>query len=663
MPHRAFGTRFRHTRRALHRAWPLVALLGLAALGLAPALGAGYWAEDIYYSAMIPANPILHDSTWLAETSDQVRHSLLVGRFYPITPVITAAAFALFRSVVAYKAYIVGMTLVDVVLFYALVRRLTGRKGFALLAGMMAVGLFQFRLSVDPILGYYGQIQWVIAAFLLSLIWLRRHLAGGRPAWLGASAGAYLLCTLAYEMTYTLAAIPLFLILRARPGRRAGLAMAAPFVASAGFSAGMTILVRRLHPSDNYVHTTDLDPVRALGSFLCQVSAGLPLSYYLADPLRLFGRGRGLAAWVDWLLQPGVIAVAGLGLAVTFRTLRKARRAATDLGPVDDRTLVGLGLLLATCPAVLTAISPYHRSYLGPGVGWIGVMVQYYGVALLLALGAWRAARAGWGGGPFARRKCLAVALGLAAVLGITHRSNVEVVAALNAPPGSPRFRQMAGDHGASWHLHRMNLVAALRAGVMHDVPSGSRVQIAHAYPFWHDALYGQFFYTKQTGKRIETLPAQLPTSLPAVAPLFRVRDAVRDRKTGLVVVTPVPGWPAPATAAGPPAVGRVFVRHPAFRGERTPPRAMLLVGQAVPPPGAGPGDPPAPKVLQLGRDLPPLRVGPGWAMYAVDAPALGVDPDSLRLVDDPIQVASWLAPGDRAEATADLGAGSGLRR
>ena len=665
MPHRAFGSRSRHARRVLHRAWPLVALLGLAAVALAPALGAGYWAEDIYYSAMIPANPILHDSTWPAETLDQIQHSMRVGRFYPITPLITAVAFILFRNVVAYKAYIVAVTLLDVALFYALVRRLTGRKGFALLAGVVLVGLFQFRLTVEPILGYYGQIQWVTAAFLLALIWLRRSLDGGRGAWLALSAGAYFLCTLTYEMTYTLAAIPAFLIYRARPGWRAGLAMAAPFVAGAGFSSGMTVLIRRLHPSDNYVHNTDLNPVRALGSFACQVSAGFPLSYYLADPLRLFGRGRDLASWADWLLQPGVIAVGGIGLVVTFRTLRKARRSTADLGPVDDGTLVGLGLLLATCPAILTAISPFHRNYLSPGVGWIGVMVQYQGVALLLALGAWRAIQARWLGGPFARRKCLAVAIVLAGVLGITQRANVEVVAALNAPPGSPRYRQFAGDHGAAWHLHRMNLIAALQAGVMRDVPRGSRVQIAHPYPLWHDAVYGQFFYTKQTGKRIETLPSLLTTRLPAEAPVFRVRDVLRDRRTGFVVVTPVSGRPSATFPAGDPTTGRVFVRHPAFRGERTPPRTMLLVGQAAP--GSGPGGSPAipatSKVCRLGRDLPAIHVGRGWALYSLDPRALGVDPDSLRLVDDPIQVAAWLAPGDRAEVATEADPDRPLRR
>ncbi len=643
MPHRAIGFWFRSTRRILNRLWPLVALLCLAAFCLSPALGTGYWAEDIYYSAMVPANPILKDTTWFADTLDSIRHSMLVGRFYPITPIITAVAFIVFRNVVFYKAYIIGVTLLDVALFHLLARRLTGQRGFAALATALVVSLFQFRLTVDPILAYYGQIQWVTAAFLGSLIALRRYLEGGKPAWLTLSAFGYLFCTLSYEMTYTLVAIPVFLIFQARPGWRQGEAMARPFVLSAVCCAGMTVLIRWLHPTDNYVHQTDYNPFAALGSLAHQVSAGLPLSYYLGDPLSLFAKGRDLEAWVDWLLQPGVILVFVATVGLTFRSLQKARRASTDaVGPVSDATLVGLGILLAVCPAILTAISPYHRNYLSFGVGWIGVMVQYYGVALVLAIAIWRLVGARPGGGPFAFWKCLLASASVASILAVTYRANIEVATAMNAPPGTERYRQFVGNHGASWHLQRMNLEAALNSGVMSEVPSGSRVQLVNLYPYWHDSLYGQFFYTKQTRKRIETLPTQIPTRLLPNAPLFRVRDSVRNRDIGLVVVTPSLFSPFGLTLTPPPPdAGRVFVRHPAFRSHQAEMPTMLLVGQSLS--GAPGNQPPARRPFRLGQDLTTIRTGPGWALFALDAPELQVDPDSLLLVDDPIQVASWM--------------------
>jgi len=99
MFHQALGSWFRQTRHALIRGWPPAALLSQTAYCLSPSVGTGYWAEDIYYSAMIPSGPILHGTTWLAETIEAVKYSIIVGRFYPITPVITALAFVLFQNV------------------------------------------------------------------------------------------------------------------------------------------------------------------------------------------------------------------------------------------------------------------------------------------------------------------------------------------------------------------------------------------------------------------------------------------------------------------------------------------------------------------------------------------------------------------------------------
>ncbi len=643
MSHRAIGSWARRTRRALIRGWPLVALLGLTAFCLSPALGTGYWAEDIYYSAMIPAGPILNDSSWFAETIRAVKHSMLVGRFYPITPMIAALAFIVFQDVAAYKAYIIGVTLLDVAIFAALIRRLTGRRGFAIFAAATTVALFQFRLSVDPILAYYAQIQWVIAAFFLSLICLSRYLEDRRPIDLKLSALAYLFCNLSYEMTYTLVLIPLFLIARSRPGWRGVWVTGRPFVASVVFCGGMTALMRWLHPSGNYVHKTEFDPGLMLGSIANQVSAGLPLSYYFGDPLGLFSKGRDLRGWLDWLLQPGVVLVFLGSTALNFRTLRKPGRASGEaFRPVGGPTLVGLGIALATLPAILTAISPHHRAYLSFGVGWIGVMVQYHGVGLLVSLALWQGVASSLAGGSFARWKCLAASALVGGLLGLTFRANIEVATAFNAPPGSDRYRQFAGDHGASWHLHRTNLVAALDSGVMDDVPSGSRVELANAYPYWHDSLYGQFFYAKQTGKRIETFPSQIPTRLPPDAPIFRVRDAVRNSRIGMVLVTASTSAPfgiAPNPERSAP--GRVFVRHPGLQPDPDKLPTLLLVGQ----PGLVPERKATTQgqVFRLGRDLPTLQLGQGWGLFALDPSKYPRDPDSLRLVDDPIQVASWL--------------------
>ena len=623
-PHRA--------RRSLTRAWPLLALLALTALCLSPAIGTGYWAEDVYYSAMIPSSPILNHSSWSAETMFQIKHSIMVGRFYPITPIITALAFILFQQVAVYKTYIIAITLLDVALFHALIRRMSGRKGFAVFATACTVVLFQFRLTVDPMLGYYAQIQWVTAAFFVSLICLHRALLERSTKFLILSVLAYFICTLMYEMTYALVIIPLFLIARSRPDRRRCVGLAVPFFASAGFSAGMTMLVRRNFPSDNYVHHTDFSLSGVCHSLAYQLSAGLPLSYYTADPLRLFSKGRDLSHWFDWVMQPNVILVAVVALAWFYQVLRRSRRhSAEGMEVTGEGTLVGLGFGLAIAPALLISISPFHRSYISLGVGWIGVMVQYYGVGLLIALGSRRLLARRFCGGSFGRWKSLTVATILSLILAVTFRANIEVATAINAPPGSDRHRQIAANHGSAWHWHRVNMIAAIDAGVLGQVPAGSRVVLANQYPYWHDSLYGQFFYTKQTGKRIETLPFVFPSQLAADAPTFRVRDMIRNHKVGLVVVTPV-GNPQDRADSG-----RIFVKHPSIQPNASELPRMLLVNRA---PGGEAAN--SAQVFRIGKDLPTLRLGSGWGLFALNS-TQAVDADRLKLVDDPVQMASWM--------------------
>ncbi len=70
-----------------------------------------------------------------------------------------------------------------------------------------------------------------------------------------------------------------------------------------------------------------------------------------------------------------------------------------------------LGLDPAHSPTLVTAISPYHRAKLSPGVGWIAVLIEYYGVGLILSSVLWNAVNALVGGGSRAAWKCLAASM------------------------------------------------------------------------------------------------------------------------------------------------------------------------------------------------------------------------------------------------------------
>ena len=190
--------------------------------------------------------------------------------------------------------------------------------------------------------------------------------------------------------------------------------------------------------------------------------------------------------------------------------------------PFGGPWLLAIGLMMAILPAIPTAASPYHQGYLTFGVGWIGVMIQYYGMALILAVSIRMASASAILGGPFARWKCLVASGLVAALLGLTYRTNQDVAAKINATPGSEDHRLIAGLHGASWHSYRLNVEAALRSGLMDEVPGRAVLQMVNVYPYWHDATFGKYFYATQTGKVIETMPTADPSSGARLTPLVQ---------------------------------------------------------------------------------------------------------------------------------------------
>jgi hypothetical protein len=635
------------------RDWRTYGPLVLAAVFLSPALRTGYWAEDVILS-LVPGELKVTGMSLGEKLLERQEKYLQLGRFFPVTPVLQVLAFALTRDVVAYKAYLVAGVLLDLMLFQVWIRRLSGDADFACLATCLTIGLFQFRVYMDPILAYYGQMQLMIAAVFVSLLALQHFLEGRRGAWLLAAAGAYLTAALTYEITYLFVPIYLLVIHSVGSGRRRWLS-ALPFVGIACVCVLMTIVVRRLFPNEvHYIHHISYDPRKFLVALVRQLSAGLPLSYFLSDLLGthwysvpgIFPAVRRPLHLVAWAARPGTFAVALTALTLGLACLRPGRRAgAVDPAPRGRlATVVGVGLMLAVLPAPMVCVSEFHRRSFSLGVGWIPVLLQYYGVALVLTAGLWRWLTRPRRGGAIARWEGVAAALALAALTGLTSRINREVAVWFNAPPGTREDSTIARDHCSAWHFHRLNLEAALHAGLMDEVPATARVQLAHDYRFWHgrNAAMSRYFYAMHTSKAFAEVSPQVRAPAASGTPVYRVRDVITGRTGGYVVLSPVgsdrPGQTSAADARG----VRVFVRHPRLWDSRTS-APFLLVGSALGPSGAGPA---RPTPLLLGRELGLIRSGRDWAIFEVHPSIAQVEPDSLTLITAPRQVAAFLRAG-----------------
>ena len=198
-------------------------------------LKTGYWSEDASHSVGVVGRLALKQSdTLLGETLENAWGAGEMGRFFPLTPALITVVFYLIRDVVLYKAYLIAVTVLDVMAFYLLVRKLCGNRDFACFAGCISIALLQFHVFVDPLLAYYGQIQLVTACLFFSLLALQLYLEGRGWGWLITSAAAYLLCTLAYEASYPMFFLHLLLIGRVRKGWWERLNPALPFLVIVG---------------------------------------------------------------------------------------------------------------------------------------------------------------------------------------------------------------------------------------------------------------------------------------------------------------------------------------------------------------------------------------------------------------------------------------------
>ena len=204
-------------------------LLVLAALALAPALRTGYLSDDSYTSLLrgqirVENISIVDKCLW------NIKQTMLEGRFFPLAMLHFYVVHYSAPGVIAYKMFEIAGVLLDLALFFVLVRKLSGEDGFALLATSLTISLFQLRAFFDPILAMHGLLQTVVAGMLLSLLALQLFLEGRGRAWLFLGAATYLTCALTYEICYLLVLLHIVVIWRARLDWRSRLEAARPFL-------------------------------------------------------------------------------------------------------------------------------------------------------------------------------------------------------------------------------------------------------------------------------------------------------------------------------------------------------------------------------------------------------------------------------------------------
>src|SRR5665213_3614756 len=322
----------------LRRPVLLGALTAIVALFIVtPVASSSFLGDDLFNSNMngyLSANHLtLLQMSWVSTSAFLVSTS----RFLPASPLEGFGVFTVFHDLAAYKAFQVGMLLLDLVLF----------------------GLFLLALMLG---------SWILfAAFLRG--------AGARA--LVAAFLLYLLGVLTYETCYPLSVVHVLIAvhLRGRQGWRASL----PFLALSGIALAGLLVGRVVFPQHGTAaYALHLDPRAYLPTVINQLSASIPLSY-LGFHQQLFASQDAFWMTTPWWLLLALVAAAA---PAAFIALRSAA--------VPPRTLAvpaAIGAIIWVVPALLLAAIPRYQREVQPGYGYIWMVIEGFGAALVMGCG------------------------------------------------------------------------------------------------------------------------------------------------------------------------------------------------------------------------------------------------------------------------------------
>ena len=313
----------------------------------------------------------------LGQTVDEGRPQFLGG----IQGLLTILVFE--GHPVAYRVYLVLLTVVAAALLYRLVTLFGAPPGVGVLVLTLLGGAIQFRPYHDAMLGYYGVTQWVLILLLGSLIAFLAWLRGGRRRGLMLALGLYVPILLMYESAYTLCAAHLALALLERRGRFA-LRAALPFVAVSAVFVGVAYIARRQATDVAPGYEVSLSIGRAIRAYAVQLFPPLPGSTQLFEPLGGFyplGGAPTKAELLGAIWRGAAVVSVVLWLALWVRR----RGAGAMPSPGVAGRMVAVGAMLWLSPVILLAPAPKYQAELTPGKGYLPTLIQEFGWALVAA--------------------------------------------------------------------------------------------------------------------------------------------------------------------------------------------------------------------------------------------------------------------------------------
>ncbi len=466
----------------------IIAVFILGVVLISPLLSSGFLGDDSPNS-LTKGQLIEENRSSISLTTKIISDWIHIGRFYPLAG-WTYIMFNVLSNLFAYKLSVLFFVLSNLVLFYFFIMQFSNSRKKALLAVSIMPLLFQFRLYHDPILSFGWLMQVIFIYTFGSLLLLVLSIKKQKPYLYALSLIIYGASLFTYEITYTFfllhMAVAYFL---KEKDIKAAIKTGIPYMGLAIFATLTTFALRLyfkipLSGATHGAYVPNFDVIVVIKTFIKQVIAALPLSYYYFDRMKIFS---GFGDYVAQSLMISLIIILGYGLVTYFNSKHFWKEKVVD--NASSLAIGVVGVLVLFLPGVLISLSTRYQSEVALGVGYLPVYIAYFGTSMVItSLVVFIFQRLTVINMHLARVFSIIIALSMAYIAIVNYNNNQIVVGSFNN----------------GWLHPRVIIETALENGLFKNLPKDAVVLVDSNYPWDVSSLY-----TLHAGKKVRYLGAK----------------------------------------------------------------------------------------------------------------------------------------------------------
>ncbi len=400
--------------------------------------------------------------------ANHYQYAAVIGRFYPLHILQRFSVFYIFKSIYAYRIYILVMNALAIFSFAWMVKAYSGSKKIFYTVLLFYPGVFLFLARYDDaVTSYYMFMQTLVIYLSVSLIYLEKYMKKGKKGYLFFSVLLYLFSLLTYESSYLLVLVyPLALYYQIEAPMVEKLKKvfrnAIPYFTVAIVCFLIYIYMALTADSAYQGVTFQLDILKMVITFLKQVVASFPVVPHAYLIFNMQGQ-----VTYDFQQALANITLMDIFSAVLFVYLMiSLYKCYPDEGNKGRGFLSWLSVLLVVCPSILIGFSSKYQESLIWGLGYLPIYMTRFGLLLLFFfLAEWMLSRIKIG----SMKKLFQVIT--VSTLVLVHlfclQGNRDVV-----------------DHKNQSTYQRQIVEQSVEAGLFQDIPEGAIIYLGKS---WYD--------------------------------------------------------------------------------------------------------------------------------------------------------------------------------